>query len=45
MIRNKLLYATGNAAKLSAMQARLEPLGIEVAGLQDVMRENPDLAE
>ena len=45
MMRNRLLYATGNTAKLSAMQARLEPLGIEVAGLQDVMRENPDLAE
>ncbi len=45
MMRNKLLYATGNTAKLSAMQARLEPLGIEVAGLQDAMRENPDIAE
>lgn len=45
MMRNKLLYATGNIAKLSAMQARLEPLGIEVAGLEDAMRENPDIAE
>ena len=45
MMRNKLLYATGNTAKLSAMQARLEPLGIEVAGLEDAMRENPDIAE
>lgn len=41
----ELLYATGNAAKLSAMQMRLEPLGIEVAGLQDIMRENPEIAE
>lgn len=45
MMKNRLLYATGNAAKLSAMQARLKPFGIEVAGLQDVMRENPDIAE
>lgn len=45
MMGNKLLYATGNAAKLSAMQARLEPLGIEVTGLQDAMREKPDIAE
>lgn len=44
-MRKKLLYATGNAAKLSAMRARLEPLGVEVAGLKDVMKENPDIAE
>ena len=44
-MRNKLLYATGNIAKLSAMQARLELLGIKVAGLQDAMRENPGIAE
>lgn len=45
MMRKKLLYATGNAAKLSAMQARLEPLGIELAGLQDVKRNNSDIAK
>lgn len=41
----KLLYATGNAAKLSAMQARLKPLGIELTGLQDVKRDNPKMAK
>lgn len=44
-MKKKLLYATGNAAKLSAMRERLEPLGIEVEGLQDIKKENPGLAE
>ena len=32
----KILYGTGNPAKLSAMKRRLEPLGIELIGLQDI---------
>jgi len=32
----KILYGTGNPAKLAAMRRRLEPLGIELIGLQDI---------
>lgn len=32
----KILYGTGNPAKLSAMQRRLENLGIELIGLKDI---------
>lgn len=32
----KLLYGTGNQAKLSAMRSRLEKLGIELIGLEDI---------
>lgn len=32
----KILYGTGNPAKLSAMQRRLEQLGIELIGLKDI---------
>lgn len=32
----RLLYGTGNPAKLSAMQHRLEKLGIELIGLHDL---------
>lgn len=32
----KILYGTGNPAKLEAMKRRLEPLGIELMGLQDI---------
>lgn len=32
----KILYGTGNPAKLSAMKRRLEPLGIELIGIQDI---------
>lgn len=32
----KILYGTGNPAKLSAMQRRLEKLGIELIGLKDI---------
>ena len=41
----KLLYATGNPAKLSAMQRRLEGTGIEVIGLKDVEKEVPVVPE
>lgn len=32
----KMLYGTGNPAKLAAMRRRLESLGIELIGLQDI---------
>lgn len=35
----KLLYGTGNPAKLSAMKSRLERLGIELVGLNDLKAE------
>lgn len=35
----KLLYGTGNPAKLSAMQSRLEKLDIELIGLNDLRAE------
>ena len=35
----KLLYGTGNLAKLSAMRNRLEPLDIELIGLKDLRAE------
>ena len=41
----KLLYGTGNPAKLSAMQRRLAPLGIELIGLKDLNREIPEVTE
>lgn len=41
----KLLYGTGNPAKLSAMQRRLEPLGIELMGLKDIKMQIPEIKE
>lgn len=35
----KLLYGTGNLAKLSAMRNRLEQLDIELIGLNDMRTE------
>ena len=35
----KLLYGTGNLAKLSAMRNRLEQLDIELIGLNDLRTE------
>lgn len=35
----KLLYGTGNPAKLDAMKSRLESLNIELIGLNDLMAE------
>lgn len=35
----KLLYGTGNQAKLSAMRSRLEKAGIELIGLEDIRAE------
>ena len=39
----KLLYGTGNPAKLEAMRRRLAPLGIELFGLRDLPREIPGI--
>lgn len=44
----KVLYGTGNPAKLSAMKSRLEQLEIELVGLQDLKAEGrmiPDVTE
>jgi len=41
----KLLYGTGNQAKLSAMRSRLEPLGIELIGLSDLKAEGKAIPE
>lgn len=44
----KLLYGTGNLAKLDAMSSRLEKLGIRLIGLNDLKREGysiPEVAE
>lgn len=34
----KLLYGTGNQAKLSVMRSRLEKFGIELIGLEDLKK-------
>ena len=39
----KLLYGTGNPAKLSAMRSRLEPLDIELIGLNDLRAEGKNI--
>lgn len=44
----KILFGTGNPAKLSAMQRRLEPLGIDIIGLKEIRAQGyevPDIAE
>jgi 8-oxo-dGTP diphosphatase len=41
----KLLYGTGNPAKLSAMKSRLEQLGIELLGLNDLRAEGKNIPE
>lgn len=41
----KLLYGTGNPAKLSAMQRRLEGLDIELMGLKDIKMQIPEIKE
>lgn len=44
----KLLFGTGNQAKLSAMKHRLEKIGIDLIGLNDLRAEGrtiPDVAE
>lgn len=41
----KLLYGTGNPAKLSAMKGRLEQLDIELIGLKDLKAEGKTIPE
>lgn len=41
----KILYGTGNPAKLESMRRRLQSLNIEVIGLKDVGKAIPDIAE
>lgn len=41
----KLLYGTGNPAKLSSMRRRLTTLGIELIGLKDLNKEIPNVTE
>jgi 8-oxo-dGTP diphosphatase len=41
----KLLYGTGNPAKLSAMKSRLQQLGIELIGLNDLGAEGKNIPE
>ncbi len=41
----KLLYATGNPAKISAMRRRLSELNLEIIGLKDLGKEIPQVIE
>lgn len=41
----KLLYGTGNPAKLESMRRRLTPLSIELIGLKDLTMEIPEIVE
>lgn len=41
----KLLFGTGNQAKLSAMRSRLEKIGIELVGLNDLRAEGKTIPE
>lgn len=41
----KLLYGTGNRAKLEPMQRRLAGLGLEIIGLNDMDKEAPQVTE
>ena len=39
----KLLYGTGNQAKLSVMRSRLEKFGIELIGLEDLKKAGKEI--
>lgn len=41
----KLLFGTGNQAKLSVMRSRLETIGIELIGLNDLRAEGKEIPE
>lgn len=41
----KILYGTGNPAKLASMRRRLECLGMEVIGLKELEMEIPQVPE
>lgn len=45
MIERKLLYGTGNPAKLEAMRETLRPLDLEILGLRDMEKAPPEVAE
>ncbi len=45
MKKMKLLFGTGNQAKLSVMRSRLETIGIELIGLNDLRAEGKDIPE
>ena len=45
VLQMKLLFGTGNAAKLAAMRRRLEPLDVEIIGLCDLNMNIPDVVE
>ena len=41
----KILYGTGNPAKLEAMAKRLSVLGVELLGLKDIKEKVPEIVE
>ena len=41
----KILYGTGNPAKLASMRRRVSALGIELIGLKDIPEKIPDIVE
>lgn len=41
----KIIFGTGNQAKLDAMKRRLEPLGVELMGLRDIDMAIPNIIE
>lgn len=43
--RKRLLYGTGNPAKLSSMRRRLEGLNVEIIGLKDIREPLPEIVE
>jgi len=45
VIHTRILYGTGNPAKLEAMRRRLAPLGLEIIGLKDLNTVIPDVVE
>ena len=45
MVEMKLLFGTGNQAKLSVMRSRLETIGIELIGLNDLRADGKDIPE
>lgn len=44
-LKMKLLFGTGNQAKLSVMRSRLEKIGIELIGLRDLKAEGKNIPE
>lgn len=44
-MKMKLLFGTGNQAKLSVMKSRLEKIGIELIGLSDLKAEGKNIPE